>query len=303
MLINSDSFFICPTAILTVLTTIEDMRRYTADKKRQGHTVGLVPTMGYLHEGHASLIRLARDHADSVVTSVFVNPTQFAPNEDFSRYPRDLERDLVLAREAGADVVFAPTVAEMYPDGFATSVQVQSISLPFEGISRPTHFEGVATVVTKFFNIVGSDIAVFGRKDYQQCVVVRQFVRDLNIPVKIVIAPTVREVDGLAMSSRNIYLSPEARKSATILYRALQETRQCIESGETHRATLERVLAATINREPQAQIDYAAAADADTLAQPDNFAPGQQIVLLLAVRFGSTRLIDNTVVAVPPEVQ
>jgi pantoate--beta-alanine ligase len=279
------------------------MRRYTADKKHRGRSIGLVPTMGYLHEGHASLMRLAREHADDIVTSVFVNPTQFAPNEDFNRYPRDLDRDLALAQEAGVDAVFAPSVAEMYPGGFATSVQVRSISLPFEGVSRPTHFEGVATVVTKLFNIVGADVAVFGQKDFQQCVVIRQFVRDLNIPIRIVIAPTVREADGLAMSSRNVYLSPESRQSAAVLYRALRETQQCIESGETRRAELERILVATIAREPQAEIDYAAVADAVTLVQPDNFAPGQQVVLLLAVRFGSTRLIDNAVVTVPWDVQ
>lgn len=279
------------------------MRRYTADKKQQGRSIGLVPTMGYLHEGHASLMRLAREHADTIITSVFVNPTQFAPNEDFNRYPRDLDRDLVLAREAGVDAVFAPTVAEMYPGGFATAVQVRSISLPFEGVSRPTHFEGVATVVTKFFNIVSPDVAVFGQKDYQQCVVVRQFVRDLNIPIRIVIAPTIREANGLAMSSRNVYLSPEARQSATVLYRALQQTQSAIESGETRRAVLEQLLSATIASEPQADIDYAAVADAVTLIQPDNFAPGQQVVMLLAVRFGSTRLIDNAVVTVPWDVQ
>lgn len=296
-------FSICSCIILTVLNTIEEMRHYTAEAKRRGRRVGLVPTMGYLHEGHASLIRLARNHADDVVTSVFVNPTQFAPNEDFSRYPRDPDRDLALAREAGADVVFMPATAEMYPEGFATSVQVRGASLPFEGSFRPTHFEGVATVVTKLFLIVGADVAVFGSKDYQQCVVVRQIVRDLNIPVQIVTAPTVRETDGLAMSSRNIYLTPETRQSATVLYRALQETRRSIETGERHRDRLEHLLHTLIGREAPARIDYAAAADADTLAQPDIFAPGQHIVLLLAVRFGSTRLIDNTVVAVPQEVQ
>lgn len=275
------------------------MRRYNAEVRYKGQQIGLVPTMGYLHEGHASLIRLARERTEHVVVSIFVNPSQFAPNEDFTAYPRDFERDRQLAEAAGAEVLFAPEVAEMYPNGFATSVIVHGVAEPFEGVSRPTHFEGVATVVAKFFHIVGADFAVFGRKDYQQCAVVRHLVRDLNMPISIVVAPTVREADGLAMSSRNVYLSSEARQASTVLYRAIREGKKAIESGERSRAAIEQRIGAVLAGEPQAVPDYAAAADADTLAQPEVFLPGQQIVLLLAVRIGRTRLIDNEVVAAP----
>lgn len=283
----------------TVLKTIAEVRRYSTEQKRKGREIGLVPTMGYLHEGHASLIRAARERTEHVVASIFVNPSQFAPNEDFASYPRDLERDVLLAGQAGAAVIFAPDVPEIYPEDFGTSVVVRSVAEPFEGVSRPTHFEGVATVVAKLLHIAGADFAVFGRKDYQQCAVVRRMVRDLNIPTEIVVAPTVREADGLAMSSRNIYLAPDARQAATVLYRALQEGRKAVESGECRRTAIEQRMAAVIAGEQLATPDYTAAADADTLAQPDVFRPGQQVVLLLAVRIGRTRLIDNEVVALP----
>lgn len=255
-----------------------------------------MPTMGYLHEGHASLIRLACEHADDVIVSVFVNPTQFAPHEDLSRYPRSLERDVALAEQMGASVVFAPDTSEMYPEGFATTVRVGAVSSHFEGVSRPTHFEGVATVVAKFFHIVGADIAIFGQKDYQQCAVVQQLVRDLNIPIRILIAPTVRESDGLAMSSRNVYLSPDERSVATVLFEALQHGEKLLRSGMRGRAEIEDSMRAVIQGKPIAVIDYVAAADAVTLLQPDEFVPEQSVVLLLAVRFGATRLIDNAVV-------
>lgn len=284
---------------VTVLKTVEEMRRYRADVRSNNGTIGLVPTMGYLHEGHASLVRLARERTPHVAVSIFVNPSQFAPHEDFAAYPRNLERDLEIAGRAGAEVVFVPEVAEMYPDGFSTSVVVRAVSEPFEGVFRPTHFEGVATVVAKLLLIAGADFAVFGRKDFQQCAVVQRMVRDLNIPTSIIVAPTVREADGLAMSSRNVYLSPESRLISTVLHKALQAGRSAIERGERSRAAIEQCMGDVIAGEPQVVPDYTAAANADTLAQPDVFESGQQAVLLLAARLGRTRLIDNDVIEVP----
>lgn len=260
--------------------------------------------MGYLHDGHASLIRYAREHSDSVIVSVFVNPTQFAPHEDLSRYPRNLQGDIALAEHMGAAVVFAPDASEIYPEGFATAVRVGVVSAPFEGVARPTHFEGVATVVAKLFHIVGADIAVFGQKDYQQCAVVQQLVRDLNIPIRILIAPTVREHDGLAMSSRNVYLTPDERAAAPVLFEALQHGQALLRSGVRERVAIEYAMRTHIEKAAHAVIDYVAAADAVTLAQPDQFGVGEPVVLLLAVRFGTTRLIDNAVVhSAAPTVQ
>lgn len=281
---------------ISVLTTIDAVRHYSAERKKINRSIGFVPTMGYLHDGHASLIRLACKQADDVVVSVFVNPTQFAPHEDLSRYPRSLERDIALAEQMGAAVVFAPDTSEMYPKEFATTVRIGTVSTHFEGVSRPTHFDGVATVVAKLFHIVGADIAVFGQKDYQQCAVVQQLVRDLNIPIRIVVAPTVRESDGLAMSSRNVYLSPNERAAAAVLFKALQHGEALLRSGVLQRAEVEDSMRTVIAEESLAVIDYVAAADAVTLLQPDEFAPERTVVLLLAVRFGTTRLIDNTVV-------
>lgn len=281
---------------ISVLTTIDAVRHYVAEQKKAGRSIGFVPTMGYLHEGHASLMSVAREHADDVVVSVFVNPTQFAPHEDLSRYPRDIDRDVALAERMGAAVVFVPNASEMYPQGFTTSVRVGAVSAPFEGVTRPTHFEGVATVVAKLFHIVAADVAVFGQKDYQQCAVVQQLVRDLNIPTRIVIAPTVRESDGLAMSSRNVYLAPDERKAAPVLFKALQHGEALLRAGVRKREDIEMAMQSVITTVEQATIDYAAAADAVTLAQPSEFAEGQSVVLLLAVRLGTTRLIDNAVV-------
>lgn len=254
-------------------------------------TWGFVPTMGYLHEGHLSLVRRARAENDRVAVSIFVNPTQFGPHEDYNRYPRDLERDLRLLEPLGVDLVFAPSVEEMYPPGFQTWVIVDEVSRPLEGAARPGHFRGVATVVTKLFNIIQPDRAYFGQKDAQQAVVIRQMVRDLNIPVEIVVCPTVREPDGLAMSSRNTYLSPEERQAATVLFRALQAAKAHYEKGERDAERLREVMREVIRAEPLARLDYVSVAHPETL-QELSHVEGPAL-LSLAVYIGKTRLIDN----------
>ncbi|MCS7250970.1 MAG: pantoate--beta-alanine ligase [Anaerolineae bacterium] len=252
---------------------------------------GFVPTMGYLHEGHLSLIRRARAENDHVAVSIFVNPTQFGPREDYDRYPRDLNRDLRLLEPLEVDLVFAPSVEEMYPPGFQTWVIVEEVSRPLEGAARPGHFRGVATVVTKLLNIVQPDRAYFGQKDAQQVVVIRRMVQDLNIPVEIVVCPTVREPDGLAMSSRNTYLNPAERRAATVLFRALQAAKTRYEHGERDAERLREAMREVIRAEPLARLDYVSVADPETLqelAQVEDRA-----LLSLAVYIGEARLIDN----------
>lgn len=272
------------------------MQRFALDARKNGNRIGVVPTMGYLHDGHASLIREARSQSDVVITTIFVNPLQFAPNEDFTRYPRNLEGDMQLAEEAGCDVLFTPTAEEMYPPDFNLTISIGGVTAPFEGVSRPTHFDGVATVVAKLLTLTQPDKAFFGQKDYQQCMVVKKLVNDLALPHEIVVCPTRRETDGLAMSSRNVYLSPEDRLKATILYKALQSAQDRIVQGERRRARIEEVLQEVLRQEDGIRIDYAAAADSETLEQAEEFPQSRSIVLLLAVRFGTTRLIDNLVV-------
>ncbi len=252
--------------------------------------------MGYLHEGHLELVRRARAECSHVAVSIFVNPTQFGPNEDLARYPRDLPRDLELLQAAGVELVFAPAVAEMYPADFGTYVEVQNVTAPLEGARRPGHFQGVATVVCKLFNIVGADRAYFGQKDAQQTVVIRQMVRDLNLPVEIVVVPTVREADGLAKSSRNVYLDPAQRAAAPVLWRALQHAAQLYEQGENDAELLRRALHQVLAQEPLAQVEYVSAADPHTLMEIEG--PIRRGALLsLAVRFGATHLIDNVTLA------
>ncbi len=252
---------------------------------------GFVPTMGYLHEGHLSLVRRARAENNHVAVSIFVNPTQFGPHEDYDRYPRDLERDLRLLEPLGVDLVFAPSVEEMYPPGFQTWVIVEEISRPLEGAARPGHFRGVATIVAKLLNIIQPDRAYFGQKDAQQAVVIRRMVRDLNIPVEIVVCPTVREPDGLAMSSRNTYLSPEERRAATVLFRALQTAKAYYEQGERDAERLREAMRTVIQAEPLARLDYVSVADPETLQELSRVEG--RALLSLAVYIGKTRLIDN----------
>lgn len=255
-------------------------------------TVGLVPTMGYLHEGHLSLIRRARDECDHVIVSIFVNPTQFGPKEDLSKYPRDLERDLSLI-EPYTDLVWMPSAEEMYPQGYQTWVEVEAMTRPLEGAMRPGHFKGVTTVVAKLFNGVQPHKAYFGQKDAQQVAIIRQMVKDLNFPIEIVVCPIVREPDGLAMSSRNIYLDPEQRQAATVLYRSLNAAKSTYYKGEREAEKLRQVMKGMIADELLAQMQYVSCADYDTLEELD-VVKGKTL-LSMAVFIGKTRLIDNFV--------
>jgi pantoate--beta-alanine ligase len=257
---------------------------------------GFVPTMGYLHAGHLSLVQRARQENDRVAVSIYVNPTQFAPTEDLNTYPRDLERDLALVKEVGTDLVFTPSDAVMYPPDCQTQVTVREVSKPLEGASRASHFAGVATVVTKLCNIVQPARAYFGQKDAQQTVVLRQMVRDLNINLDLIVCPTVREPDGLAMSSRNVYLSPEARVAATVLYRALSAAYAAVMAGQRQAAALRQLMTEVISAEPLARIDYVSAADPVTLIELTHVTSG--VLLSMAVFFGQTRLIDNLLVEI-----
>jgi pantoate--beta-alanine ligase len=278
------------TGMLTARTESE-LRRQVALWRAQGLFIGFVPTMGALHEGHLSLIRLARERADRVVASVFVNPTQFGPNEDFARYPRQPEKDAAMLEAAGCDLLFLPDVATIYPPGNATFVEPAGAAEGLEGACRPGHFRGVATVVLALFNLVRADVAVFGEKDAQQLAVIRQMVRDLHLPVEIVPGPTVREADGLAMSSRNAYLSPEERRAAAVLHRALRAAEGAILAGKRRGDEVRRLLREVLETEPLAQIEYAEVVDADSF-RPVDLLSGR-LVLPLAVRIGGTRLIDN----------
>jgi len=278
------------------LETIAELRASLDAARAGGARVGFVPTMGYLHDGHASLIRTARAASDVVALSIFVNPLQFGAGEDLSAYPRDLDRDRALAAAAGTDVLFVPSVEEMYPEPMATTVSVAGVSEPLEGASRPTHFAGVATVVAKLFSIVGPCAAYFGEKDYQQLAVIRRMARDLSMPVDVVGCPTRREPDGLAMSSRNVYLSPEEREAAPVVQRALRAGAASILAGERDPAAVRGLVAAIIEAEPLARLDYAEVVGADSFAVPDQLSGNLR--LLAAVRFGRARLIDNVGVTV-----
>jgi pantoate--beta-alanine ligase len=256
--------------------------------------VGFVPTMGFLHEGHLSLVRAARAECASVVVSIFVNPTQFGPNEDLSRYPRDLPRDLELLNHAKADLIWMPTAEEMYPPGFQTWVTVDEITQPLEGSMRPGHFRGVATVVAKLFNAVQPDKAYFGQKDAQQAAVIRRMVRDLNFKLDVVVCPIWREPDGLAMSSRNIYLNADERRAATVLHKALTVAQNAYAAGERNAEKIRQIMTQTIQSEPLARLQYVSCADPETLIELQGPISAQAL-LSMAVFFGKTRLIDNLV--------
>ena len=286
---------------MQIVKTVAAMQRQAKKWRRTGALIGLVPTMGYLHAGHLSLVREARKRVGKrgkVVASIYVNPTQFAPTEDFSKYPRDLKRDLKLLRAAGVDAVFTPADTEMYPDrrdvpvGFSTYVIEESLSQTMEGASRPTHFRGVTTVVAKLFNIVLPDVAVFGQKDFQQAAIIQRMVRDLNFPVRVIVAPTVRESDGLAMSSRNKYLEGDLRRQATALRRAIDAAKTTVKKfKKISAATLKAHVKKQIKREPDARLDYVEFFDPETLVPVTEVSPGTQMAL--AVFVGKTRLIDN----------
>lgn len=274
---------------MLVRRTIAEFREW---RRSLAGTVGLVPTMGYLHEGHLSLVRASKAACEHTAVTIFVNPTQFGPTEDLSRYPRDEVRDLALLDQEGVDAVFIPPVEEMYPDGYSTYVSVENLTARLEGASRPTHFRGVTTVVMKLLQIAQPDRAYFGQKDAQQLAVVRRMVRDLDVPVEIVGLPIVREPDGLALSSRNVYLTPEQRAAAPVLNRALRHAEHRFRDGERDANLLRAEMEAMIRDEPLAEIDYISIADAVSLEELAII--DRRALASLAVRFGPTRLIDNT---------
>lgn len=281
------------------ISLISELRQTLREHKRLSDIqVGLVPTMGYLHEGHASLIRKAREACDVVVVSIFVNPLQFGPNEDFDKYPRDEERDLALASQEGADYVFMPDVQEMYPVPMKSVVSVKEMTEVLCGASRPGHFDGVASVVTKLFNIVQPDQAFFGQKDAQQVAVIQQMTNDLNMPVQIVPCPTLREPDGVAFSSRNVYLNVEERAQAVVLSHALSLAASLIRSGERDTKVLLREIEAKLHTAPLAVIDYASLLTYPSLETAAQLLESKQYIIALAVKLGRTRLIDNTIITV-----
>jgi pantoate--beta-alanine ligase len=277
-------------------TTISELRQFVQQQRQAGKRIGLVPTMGALHGGHLGLVKIANEKCGTVIVSIFVNPTQFGPNEDFNRYPRTLENDLKLLQTVGSPSIFAPAAEEMYPNGFDTSVHIGGVSVPFEGTIRPSHFDGVATVVLKLFLASQADAAFFGQKDYQQVCVVKKMAADLNVPVEIVMCPIIREPDGLAMSSRNRYLSEKERQQAVVLSQSLADAERMIVTAKIRSAeTIRRVLGEKI-RSAGMTIDYVAVADPATLQELTEIE--SEAVILLAARLGSTRLIDNALICV-----
>lgn len=281
---------------MRMIETISDMKAIIRTQKKEGKTIGFVPTMGYLHEGHMSLVKASLHDNDFTIMSIFVNPTQFGPNEDFSKYPRDLSRDFAMAEEAGVDVVFAPANTEMYPEDYKTFVDVDGITEVLCGKSRPGHFKGVTTIVSKLFHIVEPDHAYFGKKDAQQGIVIKKMVSDLNMNSKIILCPIIREKDGLAMSSRNSFLNTEERKAALILSQSLFEVEALIKVGETSKEFILEYLNSSISKEPLAKIEYIQIVDGENLEEIKTIK--SRVLIALAVRFGNTRLIDNVLLEV-----
>lgn len=278
---------------MKIIESPREMQVASARLRQERKTLGLAPTMGYFHDGHLSLMRRARRECDTVVVSLFVNPTQFGPGEDYEKYPRDLERDLRLAEAEQVDLIFAPSAKAMYSADFATYVEVEGLTSGLCGAARPGHFRGMATVVTKLFNLVRPHRAYFGEKDYQQLRVIERLTEDLNLDVQIVRCPIVREPDGLALSSRNTYLDPEQRLQATALFRSLEEARQLFAGGERDALAIRECVRARIEAEPLTRVDYVETVDAETLQPVETVE--QPVLVAVAVRFGDTRLIDNTV--------
>lgn len=281
---------------MQIVKTVEDVRRQVKVWREQGLSVGLVPTMGYLHEGHKSLIDKAVEQNDCVVVSVFVNPIQFGPTEDLATYPRDLEHDAAICEEAGADLIFHPQPEEMYYDDFCTYIDMDNLTKGLCGKTRPTHFRGVCTVVGKLFHIVGPDRAYFGQKDAQQLAVIRRMVRDLNFPLQIVGCPIVREEDGLAKSSRNTYLSPEERKAAVILHKGLEKGEEMVRAGERDAGKVKKAICDIIESEPLAKIDYVDIVDFDNIQEKEVLEGS--VLAAVAVYIGKTRLIDNFIITI-----
>ena len=281
---------------MQIIRDLSTLRKEIKTARQANKTIGLVPTMGFLHEGHLSLIRQASQENDLVILSIFVNPIQFGMGEDFEEYPRDLEGDASLAEQSGCHIIYAPTIKEMYPKGYATYVDVEHLTEGLCGASRPGHFRGVTTVVAKLFNIVTPDHAYFGQKDAQQVLVIQRMAKDLNMDLNVVIMPTIREADGLAMSSRNTYLTPQQRNAATILSRSLREAEAKIRNGERDTNVIIQFMNQTIAKEPLANIDYIDIVDTEEI-KPTVIINGRTLIAL-AVRFGKTRLIDNIIVEI-----
>jgi pantoate--beta-alanine ligase len=278
---------------MEVIEKTDGMQQKAEELRLAGKVLGFVPTMGFFHEGHLELMRVARKHCDVVIVSIFVNPMQFGPKEDLTAYPRDLERDLAKARQVGVDIAFVPTVDQIYPEDFESRVSVEKVTKHLCGLSRPTHFEGVTTIVAKLFNITKPHLAVFGQKDYQQLTVISRMVKDLNMDLQILGVPTYREPDGLAMSSRNSYLNAEERKSALCLKKSLDLAREMVRKGETQPAAIKKAIEDLVRSQPYTQIDYVNLCDPFTLDDVDTLTG--ETLLALAVRVGKTRLIDNCV--------
>jgi pantoate--beta-alanine ligase len=278
---------------MQIIEHIQEMQRWSEIQRHRGERIVFVPTMGFLHDAHLSLVRNGKKRGDRVVVSIFVNPAQFSPNEDFAAYPRDFERDRGLLEREHADVLFHPSVREIYPEGYQTHVDVDNLSALLCGAHRPGHFQGVATVVAKLFNIVRPHVAIFGEKDYQQLQLVRRLVRDLNFAIEIVGHPIVREADGLAMSSRNIYLSPEERQAALCLFRSLRRAACMVQRGETRGRVITEAVRGGIEKEPLARVEYVTLCDSATLEPVEEIQ--ESALLALAVRIGETRLIDNQI--------
>ena len=281
---------------MDIVRRVYAIREITREARARGRKIGFVPTMGYLHDGHLSLVRRARELSDIVIVSIFVNPTQFSPDEDFDRYPRDLTRDTDLCIAQGVDYIFAPEVEELYPEGACTFVEVEGLSGVLEGESRPTHFRGVATVVMKLLEIVNPHVAAFGQKDAQQSIIIQRMVRDLMMDVEIHIVPTVRDEDGVALSSRNAYLSPEQRRAARAIPQALQAAEKAVEEGERNAGDLVGAVQEILAAESLLKVDYVALVDAERL-QPVNEITGKML-LAVAVWAGETRLIDNAILRI-----
>ncbi len=284
--------------MVAIIQDVSEMQRAAESLRTAGKRIGIVPTMGYLHAGHLSLIRTAKHHADVVVTTIFVNPKQFGPAENYERYPRDLSNDSLLASSAGTDYIFAPESESMYTNEYLTYVHIERYSSILEGRSRPGHFQGVATVVTKLLNITKPHVAVFGQKDAQQAVVIRQMLRDLNYDIELIIAPTVREADGLALSSRNSYLSTEERKQAPVLFQSLNLAEQRVREGVRVSVRIINEMSEFITNRSAGVIDYISIADSNTLEELSAIEGQRSVLISLAVRFGATRLIDNQIVKV-----
>jgi pantoate--beta-alanine ligase len=285
---------------LQIIQTAKEMQAVTEDERRRGRRIAFVPTMGYFHEGHLNLMRLGRKEADCLAVSIYVNPTQFAPTEDFEAYPRDFERDRLLAEGVGVDWLFSPDNREMYPEGYQTYVEVEGVTKNLCGASRPCFFRGVTTVCTKLFHIVKPHLTVFGRKDFQQYVTIRRMVRDLNMDIEVIGMQTTREPDGLAMSSRNVYLKPQERESALSLSRSLRLAKECYEKGERDTGVILTEVRSFIASHPYTEIDYARICDTETMTDIPRIEG--EAVLALAVRVGKTRLIDNHVFGEPLDI-